>query len=332
MGISAEIALAAANSYTEETVIGGGAIKGKNCTISSITEITGGHRVTFQWTLDDGTVKTGTMDVMDGQGGGGSSDYTDLENKPSINSVTLSGNKTTSDLGISYNDLENKPTIPSTSDCYKTTDSAGTGLDDADSIPYYNASAPGKSNTTWSIIKSTLKTYFDTIYSTITAITGLSDVNVSSPSDGQVLKYDQTSGKWKNANESGGGGGGINYSTTEQDTGLKWIDGKTIYQKTFTGTTPASSSNNTSLFVANDIFYQEIGASIDNCISINGFLTLASGRQLHLREGTKAKEWFVGWATNNTHSTTPNTIRLAVGAETTYQSRPYSVTVQYTKV
>lgn len=76
--------------------------------------------------------------------GGGTSDYSDLSNKPSINNVTLSGNKTTSDLGInipdvsnfitkdvndltyytktsslanvatsgSYNDLSNKPTIP----------------------------------------------------------------------------------------------------------------------------------------------------------------------------------------------------------------------------
>ena len=35
-----------------------------------------------------------------GGGGGGTSDYSDLENKPQINSVTLSGNKTTSDLGI----------------------------------------------------------------------------------------------------------------------------------------------------------------------------------------------------------------------------------------
>ena len=35
-----------------------------------------------------------------GGGGGGTTDYTELENKPSINSVTLSGNKTTSDLGI----------------------------------------------------------------------------------------------------------------------------------------------------------------------------------------------------------------------------------------
>lgn len=30
----------------------------------------------------------------------GSTDYTDLSNKPSINSVTLSGNKTSSDLGL----------------------------------------------------------------------------------------------------------------------------------------------------------------------------------------------------------------------------------------
>ena len=35
-----------------------------------------------------------------GGGGGGSTDYNDLSNKPQINSTTLSGNKTTSDLGI----------------------------------------------------------------------------------------------------------------------------------------------------------------------------------------------------------------------------------------
>lgn len=33
-------------------------------------------------------------------GGGGTSDYTDLENKPSINNVTLNGNKSLNDLGI----------------------------------------------------------------------------------------------------------------------------------------------------------------------------------------------------------------------------------------
>ena len=48
---------------------------------------------------------------LSGGGGGGTSDYEELENKPSINDVTLSGNKTTSDLNISYNDLLNKPYI-----------------------------------------------------------------------------------------------------------------------------------------------------------------------------------------------------------------------------
>lgn len=37
---------------------------------------------------------------VDQSGGGGTSDYSDLTNKPQINSVTLSGNKSFSDLGI----------------------------------------------------------------------------------------------------------------------------------------------------------------------------------------------------------------------------------------
>ena len=58
--------LAAAKKYTRESLLGGGAVAGKNCTISSIEEIEGGNKVTFSWILDDGTQKTQTMDVMDG--------------------------------------------------------------------------------------------------------------------------------------------------------------------------------------------------------------------------------------------------------------------------
>lgn len=65
------ITYAKSKTYTDETVVGGGAIKGKNCTIESITPITGGNEVTFKWTLDDGTVQTDTMDVMDGEDGKG---------------------------------------------------------------------------------------------------------------------------------------------------------------------------------------------------------------------------------------------------------------------
>lgn len=42
----------------------------------------------------------------------------------------------------------------------------------------------------------------------------------------------------------GGGAGGINYSETEQDTGLKWIDGKKIYVKTIHETISSAMKNN----------------------------------------------------------------------------------------
>ena len=45
-------------------------------------------------------------------GGGGTDNYNDLNNKPSINSVVLQGDRTTQDLGISYNDLTDLPVIP----------------------------------------------------------------------------------------------------------------------------------------------------------------------------------------------------------------------------
>lgn len=49
------------------------------------------------WT---GSTNWTSWTLAEGGGGGGTSDYPDLTNKPSINGVTLSGNKTTSDLGI----------------------------------------------------------------------------------------------------------------------------------------------------------------------------------------------------------------------------------------
>ena len=63
----------------------------------TIETITGGHRVTI---TDKDHPQGQSFDVMDGQGGGGTSDYTDLTNKPSINNVTLTDNKTASDLGL----------------------------------------------------------------------------------------------------------------------------------------------------------------------------------------------------------------------------------------
>ena len=62
------VTYALSKKYTKESLLGGGAVVGKNVTVSSITPIDGGNKVTFSYTLDDGTVKTSAMDVMDGNG------------------------------------------------------------------------------------------------------------------------------------------------------------------------------------------------------------------------------------------------------------------------
>lgn len=67
------IAYAISRKYVDDSLDGVGALRGKNCTIDSITNITDsegnviGHRVTFKWTSDSGVVSTSVMDVMNGE-------------------------------------------------------------------------------------------------------------------------------------------------------------------------------------------------------------------------------------------------------------------------
>ena len=62
------------------------------------------------------------------------------------------------------------------------------------------------------------------------ALADLDDVNITSATDGQVLKYDAQNSKWINGN--GGGSSGHTYSTTEQVVGT-WTNGKPLYEKTY---------------------------------------------------------------------------------------------------
>ena len=55
--------------YTKSTSDSLGAVKGTPAIIKSITEIDGGHRVTFEWTGTSGKKETSTLDVMDGVAG-----------------------------------------------------------------------------------------------------------------------------------------------------------------------------------------------------------------------------------------------------------------------
>ena len=119
----------------------------------------------------------------------------------------------------------------------------------------------------------------------------LEDVSFSNLQDGQVPKYNSSTQKWENANESGGGGtvtdvevdgvsvvnqqgvaeipaipdGLHHYSTTEQVIGT-WIDGKPIYEKTINvGHNYGSPSG-----VIRPLDYTVSELNIDNIINYSG--------------------------------------------------------------
>lgn len=58
--------LAAAKRYTNETVIGMGALKGAPCMVKSVTPVTGGNEVILSWTATDGSVTENSFVVKDG--------------------------------------------------------------------------------------------------------------------------------------------------------------------------------------------------------------------------------------------------------------------------
>lgn len=79
-------------------------------------------------------------------------------------------------------------------------------------------------------------------------------IDISNPTDGQLLMYDATAGRWVN-----GGGVMHEYSTNEHVVGT-WIDGKPIYEKTiFCGALPNSSQKNVNHNIIN----------LDRIVSIN---------------------------------------------------------------
>lgn len=157
--------------------------------------------------------------IRNGGGGtGGTTDYNDLSNKPKINNVELSGNKTTSDLNISYDDLNNKPTIRNVPE----TTGAEVGF-------VLTNTANGVA---WSPVPSEIPP-------------------VASGNNGDVLTIENDSVAWKAA----GGGGSIEYSTNEKEIGT-WIDGNKIYRKVIdlnSEVSVPSSSWYTNVFTINNI-------------------------------------------------------------------------------
>lgn len=79
----------------EQGIPGSPGTPGQDATINGVNTLTiqEGENISI-------TQSGSTMTISSTGGSGGTSDYTDLTNKPSINNVTLSGNKSLSDLGI----------------------------------------------------------------------------------------------------------------------------------------------------------------------------------------------------------------------------------------
>lgn len=64
------VSLGLSKKYTEDTVIGLGAIKGAPATISKIEKVDGGNNVTFSWTANDGSkTESQTVFIADGEKG-----------------------------------------------------------------------------------------------------------------------------------------------------------------------------------------------------------------------------------------------------------------------
>ena len=55
--------------FVEDTVVGGGAIKGAPCQVQLVEEVEGGSKITLAWQLNDGTTRTSTVFLKNGTDG-----------------------------------------------------------------------------------------------------------------------------------------------------------------------------------------------------------------------------------------------------------------------
>lgn len=87
-------------------------------------------------------------------------------------------------------------------------------------------------------------------------------------------------------------GGGIDYTTEEQDTGLKWIDGRTIYQKTITKSFSTTESS------GNYIYYGNVDYTSDFDITdwTNTYMNAILDKSfLTLNDGTVRNIWYIDY-------------------------------------
>lgn len=112
------------------------------------------------------------------------------------------------------------------------------------------------------------------------------------------------------------------YSTTERDTGNKWTDGKSIYEKIINFNMPSAVKTQQ---------YASIGATVDTVISISGFV-LVGGTYFPVNSPFGADTiTFIGIVPySNAANSNKNTIRYFT-TDSSMTRQPCTVILQYTK-
>lgn len=212
---------------------------------------------------------------------------------------------------------------------YHTNDGAETGIVDADSFPFYDNSASVSKKSTWSNIKSLLKTYFDTLYNKYSLPTAsastLGGVKIGENmiiEDGVINpSYLVVANKFNKSDL---------YSTTEKVVGC-WTDGRPVYQKVITGTMPTCSTDGVAV-----LSYESVGASISTFISCEGYV-LTNGVSLfcpnranNISTSNNKLLYFDFAGMSNSASSNPNTIQITL-ATTGYSGKTFVAIVKYTK-
>lgn len=133
-----------------------------------------------------------------GGGGGGTTNYNLLENKPQIGGVTLSGNKTLDELGLS---TELRKVMDMITGQFSTESDYSEGdivIHDKTLYVFTTDHTAGQ----WNDLEASQTTIEDLLSSIVPGASSLSDLTdtaIASPTNGQVLTYNSTTGKWENA-------------------------------------------------------------------------------------------------------------------------------------
>lgn len=80
------------------------------------------------------------------------------------------------------------------------------------------------------------------------------------------------------------------YSTTETDTGKKWIDGKPIYRRVVTGTYNVKAQDYTTLIPIEDLTF------VDTMVDIRGFHIIQTNLQTFIPNANTGLDWHAGGA------------------------------------